>query len=219
VFYNVESWVDAYFNNRSGTYNNQWILVDFANYTAQKGNLENATNIIWFIEEFYNFTSTEDVTPLLINQSYVASYNLPYNQSLQNVSDDNSTYNDCPRQKLFAQYAPNVENMEGMQWIMRYNNFSYFDNWCMAIASRCDLGSNTTFPFGAIDSKITSNYLIGNQEAMIIAGPTTEFNIEAFTWSNWTQYVNESLGMPILYEFTWQLVTPQNFSGAMMISS
>jgi len=216
AFDNMEDWVNTYFNYRSGTYNNQWILVDFNAYQTYKNNMTAAQNIVWFAEEFYNFTSVNDVTQaLLVPQGYVASYNVPYNATLEAVSHDNTNYTDDPRYYLFLKYAPNVENLAGMQSVMRMNNFSDTNNYCQAISARCDLNNSISFPFGAIDSKVTSDALIGNREAWIIAGPTTNLGLPPFNWTAWPQFVNESNGLPNIFNFEWQFAGPGNFtSGA-----
>jgi hypothetical protein len=42
---------------------------------------------VWIIEEFYFLQSAEDVTQaLLLPQGYVGSYNVPYNQTIYQVS-------------------------------------------------------------------------------------------------------------------------------------
>jgi len=70
---------------------------------------------------------------------------------------------------------------------MRLNNYSDTHSHCQAISSRCDLEFNDTeFPFGAIDSKVTSSKLVFDHDSYIISGPTTEVNNVPFTWSNWT---------------------------------
>jgi len=51
------------------------------------------TQIVWIIEEFYSLTSAQDVTQaLLIPQGYVGSYNVPYNQSIWDISGYNKSY-------------------------------------------------------------------------------------------------------------------------------
>jgi hypothetical protein len=59
------------------------------------------------VEEFYFLQAAEDVTQsLLIPQGYVASFNVPYNQSIYNVSNYTGqypyTYLTDPRAILFS---------------------------------------------------------------------------------------------------------------------
>jgi len=61
-FENATVFAELYFNNRSGTYDNNWILIDFNRYFEYKDDLKNAKDIIWFVEEFYGYTAIADVT-------------------------------------------------------------------------------------------------------------------------------------------------------------
>jgi len=216
-FSTQQQWADLYFNNRSGTYNNQWILIDFNNYNQYKNNMSAAVDIIWFVEEFYSLTSIEDVTQaLLVPQGYVASYNVPYNTTLLLWSENPTNYTNDTRALLFDKYAPGIQTAEEFLYVMRLNNFTDTGDYCAAIAARCDLASNTSFPFGAIDCKATSDYMVGNHEAWLIAGPTSELT-PPFNWQNWPQFSEQSLGMPALYNFSWVYFDPNtNFSMSTM---
>jgi hypothetical protein len=215
AFDTQQTWTDVFFNNRSGTYPNQWLVVDFSQYTQNKANLAAAQNIIWMVEEFYEYSSVQDVTQeLLIPQGYVASYNVPYDPVIQNATGDNTTYWDAPRTFLFAQYAPGIKTVEDFKYVMRLNNYSDTENYCSAIASRCDLEYNTSFPFGAVDAKVTSDTLVVNQDAWIVNGPTTTVNLPPFSWDNWPQYSNYSQGLARVYNYDWAYVSlAKNFTG------
>jgi len=208
VYKTQETWRDTYFRERSGTYNNQWLVVDFNNYFKYKNNMTEAVDIIWMVEEFYGFTSTEDQTQaLLIPQGYVSSYNVPYNQTLQIISQDPTNYTSDPRAILFKKYAPTIQTMDDFRFMMRLNNHSDTNDYCEAIASRCDLQYPGDFPFGAVDCKVSADNLVGAHQAWIIDGPTTEF-APPFNWTNWPQYSNNSLGMPEILNFTWVFLDP-----------
>jgi len=211
AYVNQEQWAFTYFNHRSGTYNNMWIVVDYNQYNNYKDNLKYAKNIIWYIEEFYVMTSAIDVTQqLLVKQGYAASYNVPYNLSIAAIAEDPTNYTNDPRAILFAKYAPGIKNLEQFEYVMRLNNYSDTHNYCQAISSRCDLNPNTTFPWGALDAKVTADWLVGNHEAWLIAGPSSE-NLTPFTWNNWKQFNME--GMPTTYAFDWVFMDPaKNFS-------
>jgi len=213
VYQNQSQWAEVYFTQRSGTYNNQWLVVDFNNYWHAKNNISAAQNIIWMVEEFYSLTSAQDVTQeLLIPQGYVASYNVPYNQTLWNVSENPTTYTNDPRAILFAKYAPGIQTIQQHQYTMRLNNISDTGDYCQAIAARCDLQTNSSFPFGACDCKVTSDFFVGQHQALIIDGPTSE-TVPPFNWEDWPQYQNNRVGMPSFYNFSWVFLDPyQNFT-------
>jgi len=208
------TWTDAFLAFRSGTYNNQWLVVDFAQWEQQKYNIKDASNIIWMVEEFYKMQSFSDVTQsLLVPQGYVASYNVPYNATIEKYCKNPTNYTNDPRAILFAKYAPNITSFDNFTFVMRLNNHSDTNNYCSAIAARCDLQYAKQFPFGALDCKATSNTMIPTHQALIQLGPTTELGLPPFTWNNFTQFNDSSHGMPITYDFDWVFIDPSsNFS-------
>jgi len=213
AYENQEQWAYTYFNHRSGTYNNMWIVVDYNQYNNYKKNLKQAKNIIWFIEEFYVMTSAIDVTQqLLVPQGYAASYNVPYSPAIAAIANLSTNYTDDERAILFGKYAPGIQNLEQFEYVMRLNNYSDTHNYCEAISSRCDLNPATTIPWGALDAKVTADWLIPNHEAWIIAGPTSE-NVTPFSWNNWKQF--NITGMPMTFAFDWVFMDPaKNFTNS-----
>jgi len=57
VFVNQSYWAQTYLKYNSGTYNNQWILVDFGIYDNFSRKITDAENIVWLVEEFYGYSS------------------------------------------------------------------------------------------------------------------------------------------------------------------
>jgi len=214
VFTDQKSWADTFYKYRSGTYNNQWIIIDYNNYNAFKNNLSEAKDIIWFVEEFYSLTSAQDVTQqLLIPQGYVASYNVPYDTAIQNLSQDPTNYTTDPRYTLFKKYAPGIKTFKDFQNVMRMNNVSDTRNYCEAISSRCDLQKSQTVPWGAYDCKVTSDKWIQDQQAWIISGPTIQVALPSFKWTDWPNFYQRISGLPTYYNFEWVFVSPdQNFT-------
>jgi len=214
VFTDQKSWADTFYKYRSGSYNNQWLIVDFNNYYLYKDNLSQAKDILWFIEEFYNLTKAQDVTQeLLVPQGYVASYNVPYDPAIQQISQDPTNYTTNPRHDLFQKYASGVKNFEDFKNVMRMNNITDTNDYCEAIASRCDLQPAQTVPWGAYDAKVTSDQWIKNHQAWIISGPTTEVNLKPFTWNDWPNFNERISGIPSTFNFDWVFVSPnQNFT-------
>ena len=105
---NGSQWAETFALYASGTHNNQWLIADYNIYNQFQNNLSspNVSNIVWMVEEFYYLLKSEDVTQsLLIPQTYVASYNVPYNQEIYDVSGYSTQYGfnyyDDPRAVLF----------------------------------------------------------------------------------------------------------------------
>jgi len=211
AFTDQKSWADLYYKYRSGTYNNQWLILDFNNYNAFKNDLSEARDIIWMVEELYDLTSAQDVTQeLLIAQGYVASYNVAYNATLEAYSQLDTNYTTDPRHDLFKKYAPGIKNFEDFKSVMRMNNISDTQDYCTAIASRCDLAPDQDYPSGAFDCKITSNEWVGQHQNWIISGPTSE-NVPPFNWKDWPSLPMAE--MPEVFNFDWVFVDPsKNFT-------
>ncbi len=71
---NGEEWAKWFSLFNSGTYNNQWMIVDYKKFTPNKP-LEDGTLTI--LEQIPGYILSEDKTDVLRDQSYWSSYNLP----------------------------------------------------------------------------------------------------------------------------------------------
>ena len=74
-----EEWIDYFLKLRSGTHNNQWVVMD-------KANLENKSfkNVVVFVEEAFSQYDVIDMTSWLQEKGYVASYNVPFSEMIYN---------------------------------------------------------------------------------------------------------------------------------------
>jgi hypothetical protein len=109
----------------------------------------------------------KDVTHVLKEQGYWASYNSPYFKEIFEASGtpkmvkkfgDFFTYESTPRAKIFAREQGKVEDMDSMMKLMRYNDYQNDEfskcecnppySAVAAISSRADLNpENGSFPF------------------------------------------------------------------------
>jgi len=71
-------WTELFARFNSGTYNNQFMIIDYKKY--QKGTAPSnlANDVLWVIEQMPGFTQSADVTGVLRSQQYWPSYNCPY---------------------------------------------------------------------------------------------------------------------------------------------
>jgi len=194
-----KEWVSIFGLYNSGTYNNQWQVVDYKLFTPGS-KLKEGT--LWIAEQIPGFLVSGDETDFLQSNGYWPSYNIPYFPQIYNLSDypvyyakygDGYSYTKCPRAQIFHRDAPKVETMEDMKKIMRYNEYQTdplsLHNACSSISARCDLNvpwtensSHNYAAFGGIDSKITDHVLVSNMEAHVVAGPTWDSQ-PPFAWT------------------------------------
>lgn len=72
-----DMWTEVCSRYNSGTYNNQWGVINFNLFSAF-GMKEVPAGTLWIIEQVPGFSQRGDVSQVLNTQGYFASYNIPY---------------------------------------------------------------------------------------------------------------------------------------------
>jgi hypothetical protein len=167
-------WVNIFEKHNSGTYNNQWIILDYKLFTPKK---PLKPNTLWIVEQMPGYCHKADVTQTL-GFGYWPSYNIPYFEDVFNRSGfpsavekvgDWFSYELAPRAKIFRRDHHKVQSLEEMLKMIRYNNWQHDPfsdgNPANAISSRMDLVQpqdpqnpyTTKAAFGSIDGKATNS--------------------------------------------------------------
>jgi hypothetical protein len=168
-----QTWADTFKRYNSGTYNNQWMIVDYKLFKP-KGKLP-TKGLLMVLEQLPGLIHAEDQTQHLVKQTYWPSYNIPFYKDIFNLSGqpasvakfgDWFTYEENPRAKIFRRDHIKVKDMTSMKRLMRYNNYlsdpASACPKCLpihasaenAIMARCDLNSKDgTYPFPALGSR------------------------------------------------------------------
>lgn len=201
------NWAKLFSQYNSGTYNNQWMIVDINKFYPGTVKPE----LLWIVEQIPGYIRKEDQTAVLTGQGYWASYNRPFypdifnmsgNQQLVTQYGDFFTYDRTPRSLIFKRDQKKVVDIHSMLRLMRSNDFQHDPlSRCNcsppysaenAIASRNDLNLvNGTYPFhalshrssGATDAKVTSYVLAKKLSFLAVSGPTTGAHLPPFRWS------------------------------------
>ena len=220
-------WAKIFARKNSGTYNNQWMVVDYKLFHPGIKKLQPGT--LWILEQIPGHIHSEDMTWLLEKQSYWPSYNSPYFKDIFNASGNQQmvakfgnwfSYDKTPRALIFKRDHKTVKNIDTMTRLMRYNNFqkdplSRCD--CQppysaenAISARNDLNpKNGTYPFGSLghrshggtDMKMTSHSMFWRGQFLAIGGPTYD-DLPPFRWSE-VDFAKDTphYGHPDLWKF------------------
>jgi len=205
-------WTELYSKYNSGTYNNQWVIVDHNLFTP--GMVQLSPGTVWIAEQIPGYVERGDVTDFVNQNGYWGGYNVPYFDYIFNIMDYPSaveqygqeySWGNCSRANIFRRDAPNVMTIEDMKVIMQYNEYETDPlsggNPCNAIAARCDLPP-VFDAFGAEDAKVTSHEWMAVQRAWATSGPSHQ-NLPPFQWLD--RWDNEThLGQPTLWNFDWQ---------------
>ncbi|KAM9972578.1 hypothetical protein ACTFIR_011945 [Dictyostelium discoideum] len=210
-----QSWCETFERENSGTYNNQWMIVDYNKFVP---GVKVRDGTLFVLEQVPGYIEFADVTNVL-RTGYWPSYNIPYFETIFNMSgfndeltdsSDYEAYEEDARSQIFRRDANKVYSLTDFQAIMRYNDFqndplSHGDA-ANQISSRFDLNSPDSQDydaFGGVDSKVTSFSLVNQLLVIAQSGPTHDQE-PPFQWSsaNWSN-IYPSIGMPNLYDFGW----------------
>ena len=200
-----EDWLNLFKRENSGTYNNQYMVLDLNKIDINKKDIKDKALMI--IEQIPQYTESKDVTQYL-RKGYWPSYNIPYSRNIFEISGfvetikekpdlyDSYDYSGSNRPKIFRREHSNINSTEDFKKMMRYNKYeedpSSQMNAAWTIASRYDLntkGIGKNLCYGAIDVKFISvkELLEGKNIIHIISGPTND-DMPTFSWKNTTCY-------------------------------
>jgi len=218
-----EQWSNVFEMYNSGTYNNQWQIVDYKKFVPGSP-LQEGT--LWIAEQIPGMVVAKDMTSVLSKQKFWPSYNIPYFDTIYNMSNypayyskygNTYSYSECARAQIFHRDAEKVETIENMKRIMRYNEYQKdplsLHDACRSISARCDLNTpwtantlNSYSAFGAIDSKITDDQMVLRMESLAVSGPTWDSQ-SPFAWTRQWLTVPH-YGQPTVFAFGFTLMSP-----------
>ncbi|XP_058137382.1 putative phospholipase B-like 2 [Dasypus novemcinctus] len=223
-----DTWTDTFKRFNSGTYNNQWMVVDYKAFVP--GAPSPGSKVLTVLEQIPGMVVVADKTEELYRKSYWASYNIPAFESVFNASGmqalvaqygDWFSYDSSPRAQIFRRNQSLVHDMESMIRLMRYNDFlhdplslcqacSPQPNGENAISARSDLNpANGSYPFqalrqrshGGIDMKVTGAELAKALSLLAVSGPTWD-QVPPFQWSTSPFHGLLHMGQPDLWKFS-----------------
>ena len=224
----AKTWTDLYSRENSGTYNCQWMVVDYK---------QSKENRFWVLETIPGFEHAEDMTKTLLDRGYWPSANRPYFPEVRTRAGYGSDGGDrdsvemdlslkCPEEKCdMLSFEDNprgatLRRLAGPKWnrdeamslmkrTLRHNGWKIDKETkdpSLAISSRYDLIEGLSkSPTGAVDGKITNGALVGEMKAWIVAGPTKFVGGRddvVFDWSDFPGVNHE--GMPERWDFDWK---------------
>lgn len=225
-----QEWTNMFSMYNSGTYNNEWMVVDYKLF--QKGK-PLPPNVLWVLDQIPGNIAAADQTQVLVDQLYWPSYNIPFYSEIYNLGGFKEleekygswfSYSGSPRAQIFARNHTGVTDVDSMIKLMRYNNFQHDPlSACNctppysaenAISARSDLNpANGVYPFsalghrshGGVDSKVTSSDLFTTLSSWAVSGPTHD-QLPVFSWSSSGFSPEPPLGHPDTFDFDPVLV-------------
>lgn len=211
------NWAATVTRLNSGTYNNQWMILDLNLFTPGQALVPNT---MWIAEQFPGIVKSRDVTEVL-SFGYYPSFNVPmdeelfvwsgYAEAVQTQGPEMNSYQICVRAQIFRRDQATVTDMPSFQHIMRYNDFEQDPisqgNPLYAIASRVDLDPHDPECFGALDAKLSSYSLWKNGMTVLAqSGPTHQQPI--FEFNATLSSCGKHVGIPEVMNFGFQTMKP-----------
>ena len=162
-----EEWANIVSQYNSGTYNNQYMVVDYKLFTPGKALPDNT---LWVTEQIPGLMMSADVTQQL-ERGYWPSYNVPYFPEIYELSGYTEftqkfqathpqavagvSYQLAPRAMIFRRDQGKAVDIESFKRVLRSNDYRTdpysHDNPFAAICSRGDLAGQTG---GCYDTKV-----------------------------------------------------------------
>jgi hypothetical protein len=200
-------WCQIFRRHNSGTYNNQWIVLDYKKFQPYRPLPDHG--LLYVLEQMPGLIVYKDITGYLEENKYYASYNIPFFKKISEVSGFAKkekefywfSWSDCPRSKIFKRDHSKVVDIETLKTLMRYNDYTHEPfSRCnctppytaeAAVSARGDLNpANGTYPLvgmghvnhGALDYKGTNYQLFKQLRFRALSSPAYE-NVPAFQWS------------------------------------
>lgn len=212
-----EAWVAAFSKYNSGTYNNQWMVIDTKRFVVGEGFQRNGLTVL---EQLPGLIHAEDLSEAVNSAGYWASYNVPYFPTIYTrsgyldaflASNDSESWShsNCSRALIFERDAPTVQTMEDLKRVMRYNDWREDplseDHASHAVAARFDLETDPALASleGAVDAKVTSLELFSRLECDAVSGPTHAQN-PVFEWTPAARAQAPHAGLPPRYDFDFE---------------
>lgn len=210
-----EEWATIFSKHNSGTYNNQYMVVDLSKVSLGKELQDGALTVV---EQIPGLVEYSDQTPAL-RRGYWPSYNVPFHTEIYARSGyremwekhgDDFSYDLCPRAKIFRRDQASVTDLDSLKHIMRYNDYKndpYSEgNPCKTICCRNDLQEKKPSPGGCYDTKVTDFPRARKFMAEAVNGPTTQGGLPPFSWDSFNS--TQHKGLPHLYNFTFIPMQP-----------
>jgi hypothetical protein len=213
-------WTQLFSTENSGTYNNQWMVLDMNQFTPGEP-LKPATFMI--LEQLPGSCTVEDKSAHLNDQRYWGSYNIPAIPSVWKASGFGSpsagpawenSHAACPRAVLMKSLNGTVQDVPSFQKFIRFNKGPadpdpHDARAGFGISARFDLvppkGENFGLG-GGIDGKMSAVSLARDTLQFWAQNGPTHDNVPPFDWANVSPASAPTHGgMPQKWDFPWVL--------------
>lgn len=218
---NGRDWTQNFIQQNSGTYNNEYIVLDTKKFTPGQ---KPTTDLVWMIEQLPTVYHSEDITDKFVAQGWWPSINTPYFDDIFKLADypgqqvrepykkDFWSYYDQPRYKVITKHVNDDNTYDFFKTLMRWNHYldenePNYNEPAQGILARYDLRpeNGTAFgkkaPFAGLDSKTASAIKASKHLTFDAIGSPNYETLTAFNFNDWPKVSHT--GMPAEWKFPW----------------
>ncbi|XP_070580330.1 phospholipase B-like 1 [Ptychodera flava] len=214
--HNGKEWSQILAKYNSGTYNNEYMIIDL-NLIHLNESIDD--NALWVVEQMPTMVKSGDQSPIL-RAGYFPSYNVPFYEEVFNISGypemvakygTDYSYQLAPRAKIFRRDQGKVKSFQDMKHLMRYNDYLHDEysqmDPCKAICCRGDLYKENPSADGCYDTKLSDYHMARKLQSEAISGPTLGTGLPPFEWT--PKFPDMHVGLPQIYNFSFLTMEPQ----------
>ena len=217
---NVTQYEDQFLRHNSGTYNNDYYVVDTKKLRYGKRAEKDLVHSIAQLPGPFRWI--EDLTEELYREGFILSFNVPKNKAASDfmqferaygVSSGFCNYTECCRYLIAKRESPRLRKWDMFQHFMRYGGYKrdLFSLWqgkpnhgCV-ISSRGDTDDDVALQntHGGINTKaVRASEALTRMHMHLINSPSYEQN-PVLNWSNYPMSQFEHDGLPEIWNFDW----------------
>jgi len=213
----AKEWTDVFQKHNAGTYNCQWMVIDYSKFRARHTKQSLPAGTFWVVETVPGLAVARDMTETLERRRFWLSANRPFFPQIRSATGYDSRESDVvsfdhnPRAQLAHRIVPSqVHSLEQLMWFMRYNHFRLDsesrNDPAYSIAARSDLDPMRPTFTGAVDAKCVDEAGVEAMRTMAISGPTAQSQ-KPFSFADWSTTPIKHEGMPQTFNFDWYSMT------------
>jgi len=220
-----QEWHELFYRFNSGTYNNQWSVVDYKKFTPRQPLKAWTFSVSEQLPGPYSHIEDQTFT---LQRGHWPSYNIPFYEDVYNMSGYpravekhgvSHGYQLAPRAAIFRRQGDSVNSLADLQRFIRFNGYGTGDPLAKspedAIASRSDLKPQGATASGAIDGKAVNAAFVDRFAFTAIAGPTTQGHPPFEYSGRWAS--TPHFGAPDRYDFGWQTLVADDLAPARVV--
>lgn len=167
----AQDWTKIFSQEPSGTYCNQWMIIDYKLYKKGMKASELPDNLFWILEPIPGLIESADMTWFVRQNTYWGSYNIPYFPKIFAASGFQQqvdaygpafSWDDCPRAQIFRRDHGKVTDLHSVQRMMRYNDWQHDPLSAIQNCTGCNPANSPMIGISSRGDLVPANATFGN---------------------------------------------------------